>query len=333
MKNSHNDWLSFSVQVRVCEHIVAKGVVIRDDSVNNVDSLGIDYSQTDYNQTFDEVVAIDESLTVFIDYVRGGQPPQWRETQNLLPQAKSGNPYAKKRIIEMYLRIVIRIALSFHKRYGFPLADTLQEGCIGLVIALNKYELDRSDVFATYAPWWIRQVITREFSVGNSIMYFPAYINDRLSIVYEIEKKHACDQCLDNSTCIALISEVMSKLQCAEDEALQLIQYIEPFESVEQYIKTNETVFLDYGAFESNMFGRAVYNELRSLTADAIGTLKWREKEVLEHRFGLLDDEPLTLEQVGSIYGVTRERIRQIEAKAIKKMRHPSRSKVLRDFY
>jgi len=325
--------LPLSEVSRVCEQLVAKGVIIRDDAINDQDSIGADYSQTDYSQTFDEVVAIDESLTVFIDYVRGIQPPQWRESKYLLPQAKIGNPYAKQRIVEMYLRIVIRIALSFYKKYGFPLADTIQEGCIGLIIALNKYELDRSGVFATYAPWWIRQVITREFSVGNPIMYFPVHVSDRLSIVYEIKKKHACEQCMDSIICVALVSEVTDKLSCSRDEAMQLIWNIEPFGSIDKFIEENESVFCDHGAFESEMFDHVVCSELCLLTADTMGTLKWREREVLQYRFGLLDDEPLTLEQVGSIYGLTRERIRQIEAKAIKKMRHPSRSRVLKDFY
>lgn len=318
---------------RVCEQLVNKGVLIRDDSVNDEGSIGTDYSQTDYSQTFDEVVAVDESLTVFIDYVRGIQPPQWRESQYLLPQAKIGNPYAKQRLIEMYLRVVIRIALSFHKKYGFPLADAIQEGCTGLVIALDKYELDRSGVFTTYAPWWIRQVITREFSVGNPIMYFPVHVSDRLSVVYEIKKKHSYDQCVDSSTCAAIVSEVADALNCSKDESSQLIWYIDPFESIEKFIEENESVFCDHGAFENEMFGHIAYSELRSLTADAIGTLKDREREVLQYRFGLLDDKRLTLEQVGGIYGLTRERIRQIEAKAIKKMRHPSRSIVLKSFY
>lgn len=317
----------------VCDEIVIKGVVICDDAINDKYSIGTDYSHTDYRKTFDDVVSIDESLKVFIDYVRCIQPPQWREAQYLLPQAKAGNPYAKQRIVEMYLRVVIRIALSFHKKYGFPLADTIQEGCLGLIIALNKYELDRSGVFATYAPWWVRQVITREFSVGNPIMYFPVHVSERLSVVYEIKKKHACEQCVDSIICVGLVSELSDKLSCSLDDAMQFIRYIESFESIEMLFEENELVFCDHGAFESEMFDRVVFKELRSLTADVIGTLKWRERDVLQYRFGLLNDEQLTLEQVGSIYGLTRERIRQIEAKAIKKMQHPSRRKRLKEFY
>lgn len=316
---------------RVCEQLVAKGVVIRDDA-NDQNRFGVDYSQTDYSQTFDEVVAIDDSLKFFIEYVRDIQPPQWREWKYLLPQAKHGNSYAKQRIIEMYLRIVIRIALRFHKRYGFPLADTIQEGCVGLVIALNKYEFDRSGVFAIYASWWIRQVITRESSVGNPLMYIPVYLSDRLSVVYEIKKKHFCEQCIDSIICVALVTEVIDKLSCSKDEAIQLIWCIEPFESVDKFTEENESVFCDYGEFESEMFDHIEYSELRSLTADIVGTLDRREREVLQYRFGLLDDEPLTLEQIGSIYGLTRERIRQIEAKAIGRIRRSSRGRLLRDF-
>ncbi|KJS16031.1 MAG: hypothetical protein VR69_11085 [Peptococcaceae bacterium BRH_c4b] len=318
---------------RVCEYLVSKGVIIRDDTVDDANSTGTDYSQSDYSKTFDDVVTVDESLISFIDYIRDIQPPQWREAQYLLPKAKNGNPYAKQRMVEMYLRVVIRIALSFHKKYGFPLADTIQAGCMGLVIALDKYEAGRQDKFLTYAPWWIRQVIARELSVGNPMLYFPVHVCDSLLVVYKVEINHYCDQCKDGRICTALVSEVADKLDCPEDEALQLIQYIEPFESIKQLADENESVFYDYGAFGSEMFDHIAYSELRSLIADVIGTLKVREKEVLQYRFGLLDNEPLTLEQVGNIYGLTRERVRQIEAKAIKKMRHPSRSTVLKDFY
>jgi len=317
---------------RVCEHLVAKGVVIRDGNVDNANSNGKDYSQKDYSLTFDEVITIDESLVAFIDYVKDIQPPQWREAQYLLPQAKNGNPYAKQRMVEMYVRVVIGIALSLHKKYGFPLADTIQEGCIGLVIALNKYEAGRQDKFSTYAPWWIRQVISRELSVGNPMLYFPVHVSERLLAVYEVKKNHSCNRCGDGCICTALVSEVADELDCPEDEALQFIQYIEPFESI-KLADENESMFCDHGAFESEIFDYIAYSELRSLTADIIGTLSDREKEVLQYRFGLLDNKPLTLEQVGSIYGLTRERIRQIEAKALKKMRHLSRSNVLKEFY
>ena len=318
---------------RVCEHLVAKGIVIRDDTDDVEYSTGTDYSHIDYSKTFDDVIVADESLTPFIDYVRNIQPPQWREAQYLLPQVKNGNPYAKQRIVEMYMRVVIRIALGFHRKYGFSLADTIQEGCIGLVIAINKCEVERYDRFTTYAPWWIRQVISRELSAGNPMLYFPVHVNERLSNVYKIKDNHFCYICEDSCICIALISEVAIKLDCLENQALQLIQYIEPFKSIEQLSDENESLFSDYGVFENELFDHIVYGELCSLILNAIDTLKDREKEVLQYRFGLLDNEPLTLEQVGSIYGLTRERIRQIEAKAIKKMRHPKRSKVLREFY
>ncbi|MBF7081850.1 sigma-70 family RNA polymerase sigma factor [Desulfallas sp. Bu1-1] len=318
---------------RVCEHLVAKGIIIRDNNVHDTNSYDKDYSQIDYNQTFNEVVTIDEGLTVFIDYVRNIQPPQWREAQYLLPLAKNGNPYAKQRIIEMYMRIAIRIALSFHKKYGFPLADTIQESCLGLMIALDKYEPDSHDKFSTYFPWWIRQVIVRELSVGNPIFYFPAHVSERLLVVYKVKENHYCIQCENGSICTALVFEVVNKLKCPEDEALQLIQYIEPYDSIKQLTDKNELLFCDHGVFESEMCDYIENSEFRSIIADVIDSLSFREKEVLQYRFGFLNNEPMTLEQIGGILGLTRERIRQIEAKAINKLRHPSRIKVLKNFY
>lgn len=312
----------------ICEYIVAKGVVICDETTKEA-LESTDYSHVDYNQTFDKVVAIDESLSYFIAYIRHIQPPQWREAGFLLPQAQNGNQYARQRMIEMYLRVVVRMALNLHEKYDFTLADLIQEGCIGLTIALDKFKADRQDKFSTYAPWWIRQVVARGCSVGNPMMYFPAHVNEHLFVIYELAKQHSCELCGQADICSILIDEIASKLDCDKDEAIQLMQYIEPFDSMEALSEEDSKLLSDHGAFEMMMYDYVEHVDLKSTIVNKLASLKEREKEIIQYRFGLLGDKPMTLEQVGEIYGITRERIRQIEARAIKKLSHVRALKLL----
>lgn len=167
---------------RLCEILLSMGFIIRADTIKTSSTkLKIDYeeevydrSQIDYEEFYKEVVSIDDSLSLFIKGVSRILPPQHREWSNLMPHAKNGNEFARQRILEMYLRTVIRISLWHHKKYDLPLADTIQEGFVGLITALEKYDLIRQENFATYAPWWVRQVIFREMIPGNSLNIFSS---------------------------------------------------------------------------------------------------------------------------------------------------------------
>lgn len=318
----------------VCDHLLSRGVIIRDNSVKDSadDDNVYDRSQIDYEKLFQEIIAIDEHLVQFIQEIRQITPPQYRECQNLMLQAKEGNLFAKQRIVEMYLRTVVRIALWHHEKYKIPLAEAIQDGCVGLVIALDKYEIGRQDKFSTYAPWWIRQKIIRKASVCNPLVSIPVYVKDKLFSIYEICEQHYCNQCDSNKICLEIIKAVSEELGCSQSKAEVYIKYLDIFESIEELIEKDQSIFFDDGIAEEQMFINYNQKELKNAISQILQTLTPREEEVILLRFGFVDGKEWTLEEVGNEFSVTRERIRQIQKKAFSKLRHPSRSKKLRWF-
>jgi RNA polymerase primary sigma factor len=319
----------------VCDHLLSMGVIIRDASVKNSDDDEDDYdrSQTDYDKLFQEVVAIDKSLAPFINEIRQIRPPQHREWQNLIPQAKSDNLFAKQRIIEMYLRTVVRIALWHHQKFKIPLAETIQDGSVGLVIALNKYEVGKQDKFSTYAPWWIRQNIIRAAPALNPLMYIPVHVKDKLFNLYAIlDECYYCNYYDCNKICSEMLKAVSEKLGCNEDEAEEYVNYLNTFESIEELMEKDESLFYDDCIVEEQILTDLNKKELKSMVAKILQTLKPREEKVVLLRFGFIEGKEWTLEEVGNEFGLTRERIRQIEKKAFAKLQHASRSKTLKRF-
>lgn len=316
----------------VCETLLSMGVIIKNDSIEDDDDI-YDRSQTDYEEIFRQVVELDESLAIFIKEIRMIPPPQHREWYNLILHAQNGNDYAKNRIILMYLRIVVKIALYHHQRYNISLSEAIQDGCLGLMTAVEKFEIGKQDNFSQYAPWWIRQYIMRKATPFGTVFRYPAYYKDKLFATYEIMIQHSCIQCLDNNICPALAKEVSDKLQCDYDEAITFINSLSSESSYEDMIDANENAFNDKGLFVEELDNYIFKTSLTETIDEMLSTLKYRERNVIELRFGLGNNSnPKTLEEVGTIFGVTRERIRQIEAKAIKKLKHPTRTKLLKRF-
>lgn len=322
------------VQV-VCDNLISTGVVIVDDDSAYVDDETdiYDKSKIDYDELFDRVIEIDDSLTDFIREVRDILPPQHRECQNLIPQAKNGNVYASERILTMYLRVVVKISLWFYDKYGLSLADTIQDGCIGLKIALKKYNTSRHDKFSTYFPWWIRQYIMRNADAPNASMYFPVHYKDKLFSVYELFTSHLCDKCNDNTICPTLIENIAEYLDCNNEYAKLICINLIPMLSVEEILEEDENIFSDYNELESSIIDNCDSYRREIIISEVMTSLRDRERDVLKHRYGFYDNKAKTLESVGEIYDVTRERIRQIEAKAIRKLSHPTRRNKLKDFY
>ena len=322
----------------ICDRLLSMGVIIRDVRsafINNEDDGDGEYdrSQIDYELIFNEVLSIDNSLSSFIKQVQQIQPPQHREWINLLPQAKKGNQYAYTRMIEMYLRTVISTALSIHKKLSTPLAETIQEGCIGLIMAIEKYEIGRHDVFPTYFLWWVRQNIQRRIPfTHNPSIYFSAYAKDRLYIVCEIVKSHQCEECSIHRSCKNLINEIVNRLECTTKDAEMYLQYYKGCESIEKILNENPLAFSDNGKFEEDCLNLYNLEELKVVISKMFEMLKPQEKKVLQLRYGFIGDGNRTLEQVGDELGLTRERIRQVEAKALCKFRHPSRKKYFKAF-
>lgn len=293
-----------------------------------------DRSKLDYEVIYAEVLALDPSLDGYIKYVQQIPPPALREAENLIYQAKDGNDYAKTRIILMYLKVVVRIALWASKKYKIPVIDAIQNGNIGLVIAVNKFEPTSDNKFSTYAPWWVRQNISREATTVNPLIYFPVHIKEKLFELYDIVFEHNCEKCYEDYICGNLVAHVMKKLEVDYSTAHRYLEYIFPCAYIDDFLDDNEDeVFSDFGLMEYEMLEKINKRKGKDTIADLISHLKPREQEVLLERFGFINGGPKTLEQVGQVMGVTRERVRQIEAKAIRRLQHPSRIKILKEFY
>jgi RNA polymerase primary sigma factor len=321
--------LSFFEINTICEYIFSNGVYLFNETL--YDDFVVDYAHIDYEDIYNEIIKIDTNLTCFVNYVRNIKAPQKREPQKLLPQIKDGNIYARNRLFEMYLRIVLKMALRYHKKYGFSLADTIQEGAIGLIIALDKYEYGSSGKFSTYAPWWIRQTIFRNMSFGNILFTFPVRIKNKMfKICHILIKKSDTEKHFHHKK---IINRVCHILSCSEQKAVKyigLFNAVYNFENIPDYIapllSDNEETSL--GIFQKTMDDLFV-----TKIKEVLSTLPKREQKIIKMRYGIEFEESYTLEEIGEKLNLTKERIRQIENNAMKKLRYPARSRELKDFF
>ncbi|MGI6448876.1 MAG: sigma-70 family RNA polymerase sigma factor [Desulfitobacteriia bacterium] len=307
----------------LCDQLLTMGVIISGDTAEKPDNDDevYDRGRIDYEKLFQEITKRDESLALFMKEISRIKPPQHREFQNLLPQAKNGNLYAKQRIIEMYLRFVVRIAFWHHEKYKLPLADTIQDGCVGLIIALDKYEPGKHGNFLTYAPWWVRQVIMREAPTKNPLFYFPVYIKDRLFSIYDVLGYNACDLFEWDEIDTGIIEAVAEKLNCSIDEAKECLGYLRQFESIDEILSMdNDNCFDDRGEAQDKMLDDCYLKEEARATLEMLKTFKLRDQKIILMRSGYLDGNEWTLQEVGMELGLTRERVRQIEGKTIRKL-------------
>lgn len=274
-------------------------------------------------------ITIDDPVKIYLKEI--GRVPllSSEEEIELAIRMSQGDPYARKRLSEANLRLVVSIAKRYVGR-GMQFLDLIQEGNLGLIKAVEKFDYKKGYKFSTYATWWIRQAITRAIADQARTIRIPVHMVETITKV-----KKVSNQLLHKNGHEPSVEEIAQELNMPIDRVREIIRISQDPVSLETPIGEEEDSHL--GDFIPDDDAPAPA-EVASLTLlkeqlnDVLGTLTEREEKVLRLRFGLEDGRQRTLEEVGQEFQVTRERIRQIEAKALRKLRHPSRSKKLRDF-
>ncbi len=274
--------------------------------------------------------SLDDPVRMYLKEIGQVKLLSAEEEVELAKRVSEGDQEAKNKLTEANLRLVVSIAKKYSGR-GLHILDLIQEGNTGLIRAVDKFDWTKGNKFSTYATWWIRQAITRAIADQARTIRVPVHM------VEVINKATRCNR--------KLVQE-LGREPTMEEIAAELGLPVEKI--IEANRTAADTLSLDtpVGDEEDTSIGSFVEDERTPGPADAtsnallaealkeiLGTLTEREADVLRMRFGMYDGRTHTLEEVGQIFGVTRERIRQIENKAIRKLRHPSRAKKIRDFY
>ncbi|NLC17895.1 MAG: RNA polymerase sigma factor RpoD [Clostridiales bacterium] len=276
-----------------------------------------------------EGINIEDPVRMYLKEIGKVQLLNADEEIELAKRMEEGDEYAKKRLAEANLRLVVSIAKRYVGR-GMLFLDLIQEGNLGLIKAVEKFDYRKGYKFSTYATWWIRQAITRAIADQARTIRIPVHMVETINKLTRVQRQLL--QELGREPSPEEISEVMNM----PVERVREIQKIsqEPV-SLETPIGEEEDSHLGDFIQDDNVpvpADAAAFTLLKEQLVEVLGTLTDREQKVLRLRFGLDDGRARTLEEVGKEFNVTRERIRQIEAKALRKLRHPSRSRKLKDY-
>ena len=276
-----------------------------------------------------EGVSIDDPVKVYLKEIGAFPLLSLDEEIELAERIQKGDSRAKKRLAEANLRLVVSIAKRYVGR-GMLFLDLIQEGNLGLIKAVEKFDHTKGFKFSTYATWWIRQAITRAIADQARTIRIPVHMVETINKVKKVQS-----QLLHKNGQEPSVEDLAAELVMPQDKVREILKVAQEPISLESPIGEEEDSHLgdfipDYDAPVPEE--AATHTLLREQLNEVLATLTPREAKVLSLRFGIEDGRPRTLEEVGKEFNVTRERIRQIEAKALRKLRHPSRNKKLKDF-
>ena len=295
------------------------------DDLKEVEDLKLDQiSETDY-----EGIGVDDPVRMYLREI--GKIPllSYEKELELAKRILEGDEEAKKELAEANLRLVVSIAKKYVGR-GMLFLDLIQEGNMGLIKAVEKFDYTKGFKFSTYATWWIRQAITRAIADQARTIRIPVHMVETINRLIRTSR-HLLQQFGREPT----IEEIAQEMDMSVDKVMEIQKIAQDPVSLETPIGEEDDSHLgDFIQDEDSPAPQdaASYTLLREQLNEVMKTLTPREAKVLRLRFGLDDGKARTLEEVGKEFDVTRERIRQIEAKALRKLRHPSRSKKLRDY-
>lgn len=277
----------------------------------------------------DTIVGADDAVKLYLREI-GRYPLLTAEKEVILAkQIEAGDEHAKQILAQSNLRLVVSIAKKYMGR-GLHFLDLINEGNIGLMRAIDKYDYRKGFKFSTYATWWIRQAITRAIADQAKLIRIPVHMNDTIVKVKKVQKKLIQQLGRDPKP-----EEIAEHMDLTADKIKDILKIsVEPISMDTKFGDEDDSSLGDF-IQDNEALGPA--NTTRNVLLDesledVLSSLTEKEAMVLRLRYGLDDGETKTLEDVGRMFGVTRERIRQIEAKALRKLRHPSRSQKLRDF-
>jgi RNA polymerase primary sigma factor len=276
-----------------------------------------------------EGIALDDPVRMYLKEI--GRVPllDSEEEVELAKRVEAGDEFSKRRLAEANLRLVVSIAKRYVGR-GMLFLDLIQEGNLGLIKAVEKFDYRKGFKFSTYATWWIRQAITRAIADQARTIRIPVHMVETINKLVRVQRQ--------------LLQE-LGREPSAEEIAEHMDMSVERVREINKIAQEPVSLETPIGEEEDSHLGdfiedhdapapaeAASFRLLKEQLEEVLDTLTPREERVLRLRFGLEDGRARTLEEVGQVFGVTRERIRQIEAKALRKLRHPSRSKKLKDF-
>ena len=302
--------------------------VIKEDAIPDAELLA-ETEEEEIDISVPEGISIDDPVRMYLKEI--GKVPLLTadEEIELAKRMEEGDEDAKHRLCEANLRLVVSIAKRYVGR-GMLFLDLIQEGNLGLIKAVEKFDYRKGYKFSTYATWWIRQAITRAIADQARTIRIPVHMVETINKTIRVSRQLLQELGHDPSA-----EEIAAEMDMPVDKVRDILKIAQEPVSLETPIGEEEDSHLgdfipDEDASEPSE--AASFSLLREQLEEVLDTLAPREKKVLELRFGIVDGRTRTLEEVGKEFNVTRERIRQIEAKALRKLRHPSRSKKLRDF-